>query len=238
MKAARVAVTIAAIVAVEFVVCALAATPVVALWAWLIALPMSPAARVLLYGALAVPSYLLFALLLMPLSALAMRLTGARSPERCDTPIADMDWPLMQWARYVVSIRIVSFLAGGLFRGSPVWSAYLRWNGARIGRRVYVNTIYLSDHNLLEIGDDVAIGDGVHLSGHTVERGALRTARVRVGTGVTIGLNALVDIGADIGDGCQVGAMSVVPKFERLDPGGVYAGIPARRIDRPEQTAG
>ncbi len=33
-----------------------------------------------------------------------------------------------------------------------------RVTGARIGRRVYVNTLFISDHNLLEFGDDVVIG--------------------------------------------------------------------------------
>jgi len=47
--------------------------------------------------------------------------------------------PLMQWARYAAGIHLVRLIAGSLFRGSPLWSFYLRQNGARIGRRVYIN---------------------------------------------------------------------------------------------------
>jgi hypothetical protein len=39
----------------------------------------------------------------------------------------------------------------------------------------------VSDYNLLECGDDVVIGGGVHLSGHTVEAGIVKTARIRLG---------------------------------------------------------
>ena len=97
---------------------------------------------------------------------------------------------------------------------------------------MYVNSLFVSDHNLLEFGDDVVIGGEVHLSGHTVESGVVKTARVRLGSGVTIGLGAVVDIGVTVGDGCLVGALSFVPKHMTLEPGGVYAGIPAQRIDR------
>ena len=58
------------------------------------------------------------------------------------------------------------------------------------------------DHNLIEHGDDVVIGSDVHLSGHTVEGGIVKTAAVRVGRGVTIGLGSVVDIGVNVGPGC------------------------------------
>ena len=71
--------------------------------------------------------------------------------------LADLEWPLLDWVRYMVAIHIVRLFAGTLFRGTPIWSAYLRLNGARVGRRVYVNSLGVSDHNLLEFGDDVVI---------------------------------------------------------------------------------
>lgn len=77
------------------------------------------------------------------------------------------------------------------------------------------------------------IGDGVHLSGHTVEHGVLKTARVRLGRNVTVGVGSIIDIGVDIGDGCQVGALTLVPKHSRLEAGVVYAWIPAQRLGPP-----
>jgi acetyltransferase-like isoleucine patch superfamily enzyme len=103
-------------------------------------------------------------------------------------------------------------------------------NGARIGKRVFINTLSIADHNLLEFGDDVVIGADVHISGHTVEDGVLKTAGVRVGSHVTIGLGSAIDIDVDIGDGCQIGALTLAPKHTRLDPNAVYVGIPARKL--------
>jgi non-ribosomal peptide synthetase-like protein len=167
----------------------------------------------------------------MVVSAVATRVVGARTPANAEMRLADMSWYLMRWAHYMVATHLVRVLAGTMFRGSPVWTAYLRLNGARIGRRVYVNSLYLSDHNLLEIGNDVVIGSDVHLSGHTVEDGIVKTAAVRIGNGATIGLGSVVDIGVEVGPGCQIGALSLVPKFSKLPAGSVQAGIPARRLD-------
>jgi hypothetical protein len=48
----------------------------------------------------------------------------------------------------------------------------------------------VADFNLLEFGDDVVIGDEVHLSGHTVEGGVVKTAPLCLGNNVTIGAEA------------------------------------------------
>jgi acetyltransferase-like isoleucine patch superfamily enzyme len=65
------------------------------------------------------------------------------------------------------------------------------------------------------------------MSGHTVEAGVVKTARVRLDNNVTIGLGSLIEIGVDIGSDVQVGALSSVPKHTKLAGGGVYPGVPA-----------
>lgn len=228
----RIGWTVVLVIVVETVVCGLAAMPVLVAWSWLAgrAAAVGEAGRLALFSLAAVPSYILFALGLMLWSPIATRVTGARTTPNVEMRIADMGWPLLAWARYMAAIHLVRVFAGTLFRGSPVWSLYLRLNGARIGRRVYVNSTFISDHNLLEFGDDVVIGAEVHLSGHTVEAGVVKTARVRLGRGVTIGLGSVIDIDVEIGAKAQVGALSFVPKHSRLDGGVVYVGIPIRRM--------
>lgn len=229
---ARLAWTIVSIVAVEAIVCGLAGAPVLLCWLWLVESTSnsSTALRIGVFSLSIIPSYILFALCLMALSAAASRFTGLETPSRVEMRITDFDWPVLRWARYMAAIHVVRVFAGTIFRGSPVWTAYLRFNGARIGRRVYVNTTSISDHNLLEFGDDVVIGADVHISGHTVERGVVKTAPVRLGRHVTIGLGSVIDIDVEVGDACQVGALSLVPKHARLEAGSIYAGIPVKRI--------
>lgn len=229
----RIGCTLLLIIIVEAIVCGAATVPVVLFWIELAAWTTAhPGARVVAFSVALIPSYIAFALCLMAVSPLATWVTGARTPHDAEMRIENMEWPLMRWARYMVASHIVRVFAGPLFRGSPVWTIYLRLNGARIGRRVYVNTLFISDHNLLELGDDVVIGGEVHMSGHTVEAGVVKTGTVRLSHGVTIGLGTVVDIDVIVGAGCQVGAMSLVPKHTALESGAVYAGIPVRRIDR------
>lgn len=233
----RVGCTLVSIVVVETIVCGVAALPVVVFWSQLPAwIPSDRLVRAAVFSMLLVPSYLAFAICLMAASAAANRVTGARTPPDAVMPISEMGWPLMRWARYMVASHLVRVLAGGIFRGSPIWTAYLRLNGAKIGRRVYVNSVFVSDHNLLDFADDVIVGGEVHLSGHTVEAGVVKTGRVRLGRDVTIGLGTVIDIDVTVGDGCQVGALSFIPKHTVLDAAGVYAGIPARRLERHSMT--
>ena len=224
--------TVTSIIVVQTVVCGLAAMPSTALWQFLSALPHTTPARLALTSVLVVPLYLLFALTLIVVSPLVSRLIGARAAPGLAAPIRDLDWPVLRWAQYGAATRVVAALAGPLLCGSPAWTAYIRWNGARVGRRVYINTRSISDHNLLVIGDDVVIGAAVHISGHTIEHGLLKTGTVTIGTGVTIGLGSVIASDVTIGDRAQVGALSLVTKHTTLAPDTTYVGIPVSPLRR------
>ena len=232
MIAGRVAITVLVIIVVEAMVCALAAAPVAWYWLWLVAATrtLAPALRIAAFAASLMPSYAFFGIALLAISAASTWVTGARTPRAREMRIRDFEWPLLTWARYMASIHVARLIAGPLVRASPIWTAYLRANGARIGRRVYINTLAISDHNLLEFGDNVVIGADVHLSGHTVEQGVVKTGTVRLGRNVTIGLGSVVDIDVVADEDCQVGALSLVPKHTKLERGVVYAGIPVEPL--------
>jgi len=240
MKIFRIVVTSVAIVAVQTVICGVAMFPAVLLWrAAMTTVPSDSLLQVVVVSALLVPAYIVFALCLMPVSAAITRLVGARTPPDTELPISDVSWTLMKWVQYMSAAHLVRLASGAVFRGSPLWTAYLRMNGARVGKRVFINTLSIADHNLLELGDDVVIGADVHISGHTVESGMVKTGRVRIGSNVTIGLGSAIDIDVEIGDGCQIGAFTLVPKHARLEPNSVYVGIPARELsDRISAPAG
>jgi acetyltransferase-like isoleucine patch superfamily enzyme len=226
-RAWRIGWTVLTLIAVQTVVCGIAAGPSVLVWRWLLSAKVSDWARWGLFAVAIAPSYVLFACCLMFVSPLALRLLGWRTPPDAEMAIADLDWPLLRWVRFGASIHLVRIVAGTLFRGTPLWTTHLRLNGARLGRRVYVNSLAISDYNLLACGDDVVIGGAVHMSGHTVESGVVKTAPVRIGDHVTIGLESIIEIGVEIGSNTQVGALSFVPKHTKLPGGRTYAGVPA-----------
>jgi len=226
----RIAWTVVSIVVAQTIVCGIAMLPAVALWAFAASLPISIFARLLVFSAITIPSYVAFAVTLMIVSPIATWVTRTRTPVNVELRIADLSWPLMTWARYMVAIHVVRVFAGSLFRGSPFWTTYLRLNGARMGRGVYINTVHISDHNLLDFGDGVIIGSEVHVSGHTVEGGLVKTGQVRLGDQVAVGLGTTIEIGVVAGDRCQIGALSFVPKHTTLEAGAVYVGSPVRRL--------
>lgn len=220
------------ILAVESLVFGLSIAPAALSWLWL--LERSPAPHwlaVLIMSIAFVPAYLLFAIIFMTLSALLTRIFGWRAPADAEMRILDMDWPLLGWARYNMSIHMVRTLTGPFLRTTPLWNYYMRMNGACLGRRVWVNSLWLTDHNLLEFGDGVVIGSEAHLSGHTVERGVVTTARVRLADGVVVGLSSHVEIGVEAGPSCQIGSLSMVPKFSKLEGNATYVGAPVRKLD-------
>jgi len=231
--------TILSAFVVESLILGLAVLPAALFWQWHFTWPIgSPWLRIVLLAMSFLPTYLLFAVILMAFSALAMRWLGWRPPVRAELRISDLGWPLANWARYGISSHIVRVIAGPVFRNTPVWVWYMRLNGARIGRRCWVNSLDVTDHCLLEFGDDVVIGAGVHLSGHTAERGVVRTAPVRLGAGTTVGVNTHVEIDVETGPGCQIGSLSMVPKGMRLDGDSMYVGCPVRKLDRSHSQRG
>lgn len=235
----RIGRTIVTVLAVELTILGLAAWPAVYVCTYVAHVTAGDAVvRAFAIATILAPAYGLFVFVLMTLTAAFTFLLGWRTPDAARMRIADLEPPLLRWACYMSAIHVVRIFAGSLVRGTPIWSAYLRLHGARVGRGVYVASVALSDYNLLDLGDGVVIGEGVHLSGHTVERGIVSTARVVLGRGVTIGVGSIVDVGAIVGAGTQVGALSFVPKYARLEPGAVYAGIPVRRIPHRQPAAG
>lgn len=193
-------------------------------------LPAATWARVTCLAVGILPTYLAGSLTLMLATAGAMRVLGWRTRPGLVMPIAERGWPLLDWARRGMCTHVVRLLAGSLLRGSPLWAFFLRLNGARMGRGVWINTLAIIDHELLAFGDGTVVGHDVHLSGHTVEGGCVRTGRVTVGRRVTIGVGAVVGIDVTLGDDVQVGALSLVPKHAQLLAPGTYVGCPARRL--------
>lgn len=227
-RAGRIAWATLTVAVVETVLLGIAVLPAVAFVAWQGTWPLPDWQRLALAALAFVPLYLLGAFLLMICTAGATRLLGWRTPSGLKEPVMEGSWAVLTWARYLMTIHVVRVFAGPAFRSTPAWSWYLRLNGARLGRGVWVNSLALMDHNLLEFGDGVVIGSDAHVSGHVVERGVLKTARVRLGAGVLVGTGSVVGIGVTAEPGAQVGALTVVPKFRTLAAGHCYMGAPAR----------
>lgn len=218
------------VVLLETVLLGLSLSPALAFVQWQATWAVNDWLRVVLLSLAVVPFYLLFATILVIASAFATRILQWRTPSGISARLTDFEWPVLTWGRYLMTIHVVRVFAGPAFRSSPIWSWYLRLNGARVGKLVWVNSLSIMDHNLLEFGDDVVIGADVHLSGHIVEHGLLKTAPVRLGAGTVIGVGSVVGVGVTTGPDTQVGALSVIPKYSTLEGFTSYGGVPVQRL--------
>lgn len=98
--------------------------------------------------------------------------------------------------------------------------------GAKIGVgvRLYGKIDGVNPH-LVKIGDYTVIGEGSFLAAHCPVRGP---RPVTIGNYVWMGFGVTVLPGVSIGDGCIIGAGSVVTKD--ISPYSIVAGNPARVI--------
>jgi non-ribosomal peptide synthetase-like protein len=115
----------------------------------------------------------------------------------------------------------------GLLVGTPFLPPVLRWFGARIGRRTWIGTTYLTEFDLVDIGDDAMVGAEVSLQTHLFEDRVMKMSVVTVGAGATIGTRAVVLYDAVVGEDVSLGSLSLLMKGEHLMPGSRWRGIPA-----------
>ena len=105
-------------------------------------------------------------------------------------------------------------------------------NSIRIGDRVniqdgtVIHTLYQKSVSV--IGNDVSIGHNVIIHGAEIKEGAL------------IGMGAIVLDHAVVGEGAIIAAGSVVLTGTKVEPGSIYAGVPAKFVKKvdPEQSKG
>jgi non-ribosomal peptide synthetase-like protein len=217
-------------------ICGVALVPAVALLSWAsAALPAAGPWRLLGLGVAGAAGYFAFGLALVVVLPAVRWLTFARG-----TPVGRFPYlstGAWRWASYNALTLILRFAFVNWIRVTPILPFYHRLMGARIGRRVQINTAVVADQNLIEIGDDTVIGGDVTLVCHSAERGHLVTAPVRIGRRVTVGLMAVVFPGCEIGDGAIVAAGAVLSKGTRVGPGEIWAGVPARRIGKKHRDA-
>jgi non-ribosomal peptide synthetase-like protein len=124
----------------------------------------------------------------------------------------------------------------GMLVGTPFLPMVLRWFGARIGRRTWIGTTYLTEFDLVEIGDDATVGTEVSLQTHLFEDRVMKMSKVTIEAGATVGTRTIVLYDAVVGARASLDSLSLLMKGEYLPPGSQWRGIPAQRVPIPDET--
>jgi non-ribosomal peptide synthetase-like protein len=111
--------------------------------------------------------------------------------------------------------------------------------GAKVGERAEISTATSVVHDLIEIGPESFIADGVVFGAARALPGALRLERTRIGKRTFVGNSALLPTGADLGDEVLIGVLSKPPADPRqaLERGSTWFGSPAIRLPKRQQAA-
>lgn len=140
------------------------------------------------------------------------------------------------WSKYVRRSELVTGLYEaaavpvglGLLIGTPMLPPVLRWFGVSVGRRAWVGTTYITEFDLVEIGDDAAVGVEASLQTHLFEDRVMKMSKLSIGPGASVGNRAIVLYDSTIDRDVALDSLSLLMKGEHLAIGTHWGGIPAQ----------
>jgi non-ribosomal peptide synthetase-like protein len=144
-----------------------------------------------------------------------------------------------QWSHFVWRTELITGLYENVavpwllhwLAGTPLMAPALRWFGASIGRRNYLETTFMTEFDLVKIGDDAAIAGQASMQTHLFEDRVMKMSTVTIGRGCNIGARSVVLYDTELEAGADLDALSLVMKGENLPAGSRWQGIPARPAD-------
>lgn len=195
--------------------------------AWNAGFLMQPFARYALLGCSLAGGYFIFGFSMIMLAGLTRTILGLRLKEGNYPIFSPM---ALKWAFVSALYLFINFTFVDFILLTPFANLLQRLLGAKLGRNVQINSKFVFDATLLEIGDNTVVGGGAIIIGHVVERGILKLKRVKIGKNVTIGSHATIMPGCEIGDNAIIGASAVLLKNTKVESRAVYFGVPAEQI--------
>ncbi|WP_081615328.1 Pls/PosA family non-ribosomal peptide synthetase [Rhizobium freirei] len=115
-----------------------------------------------------------------------------------------------------------------LFRGSPLYSLYLRMLGARLGRNTTIECRAIPVcTDLISIGENSILRKESMLLGYHAQAGYIHTGPITIGRDAFVGLGCVIDIDTSIGARAQLGHASSLQRGQHIPDDGHWHGSPA-----------
>ena len=136
-------------------------------------------------------------------------------------------WSLAYF-RFWTAKLIVRSAPANAFVGTPIFNAYLRLLGAKIGRNAVVASGAVPvTADLFRVGDDAVVSRSAVIPGYSAFGNRIHTGEIEIGRDAYVGEQSVLDIGSAIGDFGQLGHASSLQSGQRVPPGKRYHGSPA-----------
>ena len=140
-------------------------------------------------------------------------------------------WTLSVWITEAVtsiyeSLAIPFFL--NYLKGTPFLPIMLRLMGVKIGKRVFLDTNDLTEFDMVIIGNDCALNTDSGPQTHLFEDRVMKIGKIEIGAETSIGAKSVILYGSKIEKKCQIEALSLVMKGEKLPKKTNWSGIPIK----------
>jgi non-ribosomal peptide synthetase-like protein len=110
--------------------------------------------------------------------------------------------------------------------GTPFLAPYLRLLGCRIGRHVFLESMLVSEFDLVRIDDFAAVNLGAVPQTHLFEDRIMKSSHLRIGSECTVGNLSVVLYDTHMQQGSRLAPLSLLMKGETLPPLSDWSGIP------------
>ncbi len=141
-------------------------------------------------------------------------------------------WSMAYFRFWLVKTMIVANPLARMLVGTPLYAAYLRTLGARIGRGAAIFTRHVPVcTDLLTIGAGSVIRKDTFINGYHARAGVIETGAVALGRNAFVGERTVIDIHAALGDGAQLGHASALLTGQAVPAGECWHGSPAQPAD-------
>jgi non-ribosomal peptide synthetase-like protein len=104
----------------------------------------------------------------------------------------------------------------------------LKLMGVKTGKRIFMNTTDITEHDMVSIGDDTAMNEDSGPQTHLFEDRVMKVGAVKIGKRTSIGSRSIILYDSEIGDDVELEALSLVMKGETLQAGSTWTGSPVR----------
>jgi non-ribosomal peptide synthetase-like protein len=118
-----------------------------------------------------------------------------------------------------------------ILNGTPFKSFMWRLLGVRVGRRLFDDGGMIMEKTMVTLGDDCVLNAGSVVQPHSQEDGSFKSDYVRIGSGCSVGVGALVHYGVTMGDGATLAPNAFLMKGTDVPPYTSWGDNPARELD-------
>lgn len=115
-----------------------------------------------------------------------------------------------------------------LILGTPFVSMLYRAMGAKIGKRVYINTEGFAEFDLITVGDDVCINRDTLIQTHLYEDRIFKLGNLEIKEGCNVGVGSMVLYNTVMEPNSSLGSFSLLMKGEFLPANTWWEGSPAQ----------